>query len=99
MKQIKDEMHEIWKKEEIAMCQSSRDRKIKEGDRNTAYFHAVANQRRRKNQLSVLEGPDGPVYSTKDMLGVATNSTKTFWGLNLNLTFTQMIIFGLKRNV
>ena len=80
MKQIKEELEEIWRKEETANGQRSRDRKIKEGDRNTTYFHAIANQRRRKNQLSILEGPDGPVYSTKDMLEVATNFYKNLFG-------------------
>ena len=80
MKQIRGELEEIWRKEETAMWQRSRDRKIKEGDRNTSYVHAVANQRRRKNQLSILEGPDGPVYSTKDMLDVATDFYKNLFG-------------------
>ena len=43
-------------------------------------FHVVANQRRRKNHLSVLEGPDGRVYSTKDILDVATNFYKNLCG-------------------
>ena len=80
MKQIRGELEEIWRKEETAMWQRSRDRKIKEGDRNTTYFHVVANQRRRKNQLSILEGPNGPVYSTKDMLDVATDFYKNLFG-------------------
>ena len=80
MGDIKKELDEIWKKEESALWQRSRDRKIKEGVRNTAYFHVVANQRRRKNHLSILEGPDGPVYSTKDMMEVATNFYKNLFG-------------------
>jgi hypothetical protein len=36
--------------------QKSRDRDIKEGDRNTAYFHFVANQRRRKMLVHSLDG-------------------------------------------
>jgi hypothetical protein len=35
----------------------SRDKDICEGDKNTTYFHALANQRRRKKKILVLEGP------------------------------------------
>jgi hypothetical protein len=58
--------------EGIKMWQRSRERNIVEGDCNTMFFHAKANQRRRKTNLVVLDGPDGPVYTTKEMLGIAT---------------------------
>jgi hypothetical protein len=61
------------------MWQRSKDRIFFEGDQNTTYFHVVANQRRRKNQISILEGPDDPVYFTKDMLGVATDFYKNLF--------------------
>jgi hypothetical protein len=57
---IQLEMQKLWLKEEVKAKQRSRDRDILEGDRNTAYFHAVANQRRRKTLIHILEGPDGP---------------------------------------
>lgn len=80
MKEIKVELGDIWKKKEFGMWLTSRDRNIKEGDRNTAYFHAVANQRRRKNHLSVLVGDEGPVFTTTNMLDVASKFYKNLFG-------------------
>jgi hypothetical protein len=37
----------------------SRERNIAEGDKNTAYFQALANQRKRKKKISSLQGPTG----------------------------------------
>jgi len=45
---IVQDLENIWNLEEIKARQRSRDRNVKEGDRNTSYFHALANQRARK---------------------------------------------------
>jgi hypothetical protein len=50
-----------------------------EGDRNTAYFHAVANQRRRKKQITQLEDPDGVVEDNKGMLTIAVDYYKALF--------------------
>jgi len=41
---------------------------LKEEDMNTVYFHAVANQRRRKKAINSLEAPDGLVENTPSIL-------------------------------
>jgi hypothetical protein len=50
MDNINNDLEALWKLEEIRIRQRSRDRRIKEGYRNTAYFQAVANQRNRKKK-------------------------------------------------
>jgi hypothetical protein len=77
---ILNDLKSFWIMEETKAKQRSRDRFILEGDRNSAYFHAVANQRRRKKMIQVLDGPDGPVTKTKDMLGIAMDYYKDLFG-------------------
>ena len=79
MKQVLYELDSLWRMEEIKAKQRSRDRDIKEGDRNTSYFQAVANQRKRKKNINALEGPAGMVDSTKDMLDLAVDYYKNLF--------------------
>jgi hypothetical protein len=55
--QLARELNKMWEMEEIKARQRARERNIKEGDRNTKYFHTVANQR--KTTVHDIEGPDG----------------------------------------
>jgi hypothetical protein len=52
MNQLKHELDFLLCQEETKAWQRSRDRFITEGDRNTLYFHALANQRRRKKKIA-----------------------------------------------
>jgi hypothetical protein len=47
--ELRKELENIWLIEEIRARQRERDRDVKEGYRNTSYFFALANQRKRKN--------------------------------------------------
>jgi hypothetical protein len=73
---IEENLDKIWALEEIKARQRSRDKNVLEGDRNTAYFHAVANHRNRKKKVLILDGPDGPVVEQRAMMEVAVNFYK-----------------------
>ena len=75
-RKVAKDLDNIWALEEIKAKQRSRDRNIVEGDRNTAYFQAVANQRSRKKRVEVLEGPNGLVEDQKGMMDIAVDFYK-----------------------
>jgi hypothetical protein len=50
-----------------------------EGDNNTKYFHAVANQWRRKTIVHTIEGPDGAVKSIEEIIEVTTQYYKNLF--------------------
>ena len=69
-------------------------------DRNTAYFHAVANQRRRKTLIHSLDGPNGPVTEVDEMLKVASDFYKDLFKKENPSGFSlQNIFFSASKKV
>lgn len=66
--QIESELDDLLKKEEIMWLQRSRTLWLKEGDRNTKFFHNKANQRQKKNSINKLLSADGRWVTKKEEL-------------------------------
>jgi hypothetical protein len=74
----------------------SRDRNIMEGDRNTAYFQAIANQRSRKKLVTSPMGPDGLREDQEGMHKIVVDFYKQLFakenreGITLDQDFWEM---------
>lgn len=59
MNSLKRQLTQAYKREEIYWGQKARIQWLKEGDRNTKYFHAVVEGRRKRNNISTLQKENG----------------------------------------
>jgi hypothetical protein len=62
---LEDQLLHLYRVEEEYWRQCGRVRWALEGDANTAYFHAVANGRRRKCHITSLTGAEGVITETR----------------------------------
>ena len=74
------ELNDILADEELFWLQHSNERWLLKGDQNTAFYHRVANGKKRKNTIHSLT--DGKVVSegTKDLLNHASSYYKELFG-------------------
>jgi hypothetical protein len=66
---IRHEVNELLLKEEKMWKQRSRDSWLKEGDRNTKYFHSRASHRRRRNSILSVRSDAGELVTNPDLIG------------------------------
>ncbi|PWA83198.1 hypothetical protein CTI12_AA170930 [Artemisia annua] len=56
---LRDQIKELLTREELMWKQRSRVQWLREGDKNTRFFHTRASNRQRRNSILRLKGPDG----------------------------------------
>jgi hypothetical protein len=71
---------QIYEEEEAFWFERSSEKWLPEGDNNTAYFHRIANGRKRKNTMYSLKKDDINIQGTSDLLDHATEYYKALFG-------------------
>ncbi|XP_071924940.1 uncharacterized protein [Coffea arabica] len=66
LKEIKKQLAEAYKEEEIFWSQKARISWLREGDKNTKYFHSYVKGRRVSNNLSKIQREDGSWTNNED---------------------------------
>ena len=96
---LRDEIQKLQAKEECMWKQRSRNDWLKEGDRNTKYFHCRENQRNPWNLILGLEDEDGNWVEDEASLGrVVENYFATIFTISNPSGFDQ-ILHGIHRVV
>lgn len=67
--ELRTRINELKNREECMWKQRSRTEWLKEGDKNTRYFHCRANQRNRRNYIAGLEDDAGTRWEDKGRIG------------------------------
>ncbi|KAL9666159.1 hypothetical protein QQ045_000483 [Rhodiola kirilowii] len=71
---LSGELDEWMETEELFWRQRSREEWLKNGDRNTSYFHAQASQRRRRNHIDMLRNQMGEACESEEgLVSLVTN--------------------------
>ncbi|XP_073359850.1 uncharacterized protein [Aegilops tauschii subsp. strangulata] len=74
IREIEDQLHELYEREEVYYKQRSRVDWLSEGDQNTKYFQNRASHRKRKNTVKTLRREDGTLCTDDDgMRSMATH--------------------------
>ena len=75
-KKLKIEMYDLWHQEELYWLQRSRIRWLKEGDRNSKFFHISTIQRRKRNLIAKIQNDSGVWLTLEE--AIRKEATKFF---------------------
>ncbi len=93
----KERLNKVLLDEETLWSTRAKQRWLKEGDRNTKFFHAVANGRKRSNQIGTLEEDGRVICREEDKKAYFVNSFKKLFSpptSALRLLETGALCFG-----
>ncbi|XP_059433934.1 uncharacterized protein LOC132167054 [Corylus avellana] len=71
IKLLQQEVNDIFEKEEMHWRQRAKEHWLKSGDKNTKFFHASVNQRRRMNHIVLIEDKAGNLCTTPESINRA----------------------------
>lgn len=90
IRQVTDDLNELLYREEMLWLQWSRISWLKEGDRNTRFFHSKAIWRAKKNKITKLRDSGGTVHNTtKVMEKMATQYFREMYTADPNLDHSK----------
>lgn len=77
---VKQALAQLLREEEIKWYQRAKTKKIVEGDRNTKYYHMIANGKHRKDKILQLEQEEGIIKGDVQLNKYITNYYKNLFG-------------------
>jgi hypothetical protein len=77
---VKERLAQLLREEEIHWFQRAKTTKMLKGDRNTKYFHLIANGKRRKTRIFRLEQEEGIIEGDANLKKYITNYYKGLFG-------------------
>lgn len=65
-KDLKGKIHGLLKQEESKWKQRAKEEWLHNGDRNIKYFHACANQHKRRNTITAIKDMEGREWTSQE---------------------------------
>jgi len=96
---IEKDLDENLRLEELWWSQRAKTRWLKEGDRNTAYFHQKASDRKKRNWIRCLTTPEGTItHSEEDIYEIFNNYFQDIFKTD-NTAIPRYMLEGVKDKV